>query len=168
MRFLFPRKQIGAVFVHPLDPAPKTVMLAAGFQSTRAIRAFPEGWSDETARLCPCALAAPMKELRRLARAGIELRHAVIVLTRGAESCLAEEERELLWRAFGVPVFEQCLGAGNKLLAAECEAHDGLHVMSGPHDQLLETAVCGCGSSIPRLMRMPQALDLERMYALVS
>ena len=32
--------------------------------------------------------------------------------------------------AFRVPVFEQVIGKSGKLLAAECEAHDGLHVAS--------------------------------------
>lgn len=163
------------MFVHPLDPAPKTVVLAAGFRSTRTVRVFPDGWNGEAARHLPCALAAPLEELLRLAETGIELHHAVIVLTSGGESRVAEEDRDLLWSAFGVPVFEQCLGADNELLAAECEAHDGLHVVGGKQEPLLQTGVCGCGSSIPRKMpgdqRMPvasQASELERMYSLVS
>lgn len=170
MKVPFRRKQTGAAFVHPLDPAPKTIVLAAGFQSTRTIRVFPDGWNEQAARLCPCAVAAPMKELHRLARAGIELQHAVIVLMRGADARLLEEDRELLWRAFGVPVFEQCLGEDNVLLAAECEAHDGLHVVGRgiQEDVNLEAGVCGCGSGVPRLKPARETRELERLYALVS
>lgn len=165
MRIIIRRSRTGTEFVHPLDPAPTTLVLCPGFQGTRTIRVFPNGWSEEAARFLPCAIAAPMKELRDLVRAGIELQHAVIVLTQGNEPALLEEDRDLLWDAFGVPVFEQCIGPKNELLAAECEAHDGLHVVSGDHHASLERAKCGCGSSIPRRMPARQETARKLMYA---
>ena len=64
-----------------------------------------------------------------------------------------------MWDAFGVPVFEQCLGLDNELLAMECEAHDGLHLMGTTSRMGAETNVCGCGSSVPRRMLKPQKKD---------
>jgi hypothetical protein len=165
MRFLRRRPSTGTLFEHPLSPAPKTTVLARGFQSTRNIRVFADGWSEAAARLGPCALAASLEELRRLAALGIQVQHAVIVLTSGALSSLTEEDRDLLWRAFGVPVFEQCLGPDNQLLAAECEAHDGLHVVGGVHNAGLQTDVCGCGSSVPRMMPVRELIAPALMYA---
>lgn len=152
MRYPFRQKVGGARFIHPLDPAPKTVLLANGFQGTRTIRVFPDGWNEEAARQGPCAVAAPLEDLLRLARSGVKLQHAVIVLTRGAHSDLSEDDRDRLWAAFGVPVFEQCLGPYNELLAAECEAHDGLHIVGGERRLAGETGLCGCGSSVPRML----------------
>ena len=145
--------------MHPLAPVPKTIVLAPGFESTRAIRVFPEGWNDEAARLGPCSVAAPIKDLLALARSGATLRYAAIVLTRGPHSALLEADRDRLWDAFGVPVFEQCLGLDNELLAMECEAHDGLHLMGTTSRMGAETNVCGCGSSVPRRMPKPQMKD---------
>ena len=65
-------------------------------------------------------------------------------------------ERERLWRAFRVPVFEQIIAPDGELLAAECEAHDGLHIeISGlPWDGYrLERAACGCGRSVSVALR---------------
>ena len=153
---LFRKKVGGTVFVHPLTPAPKTIVLAPGFGSTRDIRVFPEGWTHEAARLGPCSVAAPIEDLLALSQTGTALRHAAIVLTRGPHSALSEFDRDRLWNAFGVPVFEQCLGLDNELLAAECEAHDGLHIMGTASRSGAETGVCGCGSSVPRSMPIPQ------------
>ena len=151
--------------MHPLAPAPKTIVLAAGFESTREIRVFPEGWNSEAARLGPCSVAASIEQLLALARAGTTLRHAAIVLTRGPHSALCDEDRDRLWTAFGVPVFEQCLGPNNELLAAECEAHDGLHIMGIGSRAGAETSVCGCGSSVPRKITKPRtALTLESAF----
>jgi hypothetical protein len=79
-------------------------------------------------------LAATPATLRRVC-AGIEARQlampkltdAVVCLQSVREGTLYAGERDLLWRALGVPVYEQWLGLDGELLAHECEAHDGLH-----------------------------------------
>ncbi|MBK9169214.1 MAG: hypothetical protein IPM24_17380 [Bryobacterales bacterium] len=45
------------------------------------------------------------------------------------EMVLAAEERELLWRVFQVPVFEQYMGVDGRLAGWECEAREGLHLV---------------------------------------
>jgi len=68
---------------------------------------------------------------QRLAGANIlpSLRSAIVVLsslhTPGGP--MADDHRDLLWRAFGLPVFEQLLGPEGRVVASECEVHDGLH-----------------------------------------
>jgi len=140
-------------FQHPLDPIPRTAILARGFRESRSIRAFPGGWSEEAARFAPAAIAAPARELHRLRASGIKPSHAVIALTYDGGRGLMAEDRELFWQAFGVPVFEQYLSARNALLAAECEAHAGLHVVSGCQGFKLEHTPCACGNPAPRLLR---------------
>ena len=96
------------------------------------------------------------------------LTHAVIVLEHPGDALLSAGERERLWRAFRVPVFEQIIGPRGKLLAAECEAHDGLHVESpglSCEGYRLELAVCGCGRKTPRLS---SAVPVDRVRSVAA
>ena len=52
----------------------------------------------------------------------------MVVLTSLADSPLGDHHRDLLWRAFGVPVFEQLRRWDGTVIAKECEVHDGLHI----------------------------------------
>src|SRR5690349_8575842 len=149
----FRRRSTAAVFHHPLDPAPRTAILTDGFQSSRSVRVFPGGWSESVRRFGPSAIAAPLDCLKELASRGLvlELEHAVIALTYEGKNGLDENDRELLWTAFGVPVFEQYLSSRNELLATECEAHAGLHVVNGCSGLAIDNSPCACGSAAPRL-----------------
>ncbi len=88
------------------------------------------------------------------------LTHAVLVLARAGDDLLSVEQRRQLWRAFRVPVFEQIIGANGALLAAECEAHAGLHIVSRELESpkleapgwSIESGPCGCGRNTPRIV----------------
>jgi hypothetical protein len=159
------RPYTGARFIHPMDPAPRTAILARGFQETSTVRVFPYGWNERAERFHPTSLAGPPEQLRRLALKHFRLEHAVIVFTYEGESGLSHTDRELFWNTFGVPVFEQFLGLGNELLATECDAHAGLHVVSGCDDLHLDRTVCACGSSAPRLSRTARIEELAELLA---
>ncbi|MBM3763660.1 MAG: hypothetical protein FJW36_25945 [Acidobacteria bacterium] len=83
-------------------------------------------------------LAATPAVLRRIC-AAVEARtmalpqlcEAIVALQGVAEGMLFEGERDMLWRCFGVPVYEQWLGLDGELLAWECGAHQGLHFQTG-------------------------------------
>lgn len=150
-----------SVFRYPMEPAPRTAVLAACFRQPRLrpnhpVRVFPQGWSKEVSAFAPAAIAAPREELLGLAAAEPPpaLTHAAIALEKPGEALLSAAERQRLWRAFRVPVFEQIIGPEGELLAAECEAHDGLHIEIPGLTWIgyrLETAACGCGRKTPRL-----------------
>ena len=150
-----------SVFRYPLEPAPRTAVLAACFRrpSLRPnypIRIFPEGWCQEASAFAPAAIAATREKLFEIATAEQRpvLSHAVIALVKPGDPILSMAEREHLWRAFRVPVFEQIIGPNGLLLAAECEAHNGLHIESPglPCDGFqIEPSACGCGRKTPRL-----------------
>lgn len=150
-----------SVFRYPMDPAPRTAVLAAcfrqpGLRSNYPVRVFPEGWSEEVSAFAPAAIAATREQLLDLAAAKPPptLTHSIIALESPGDPLLTVAERERLWRAFRVPVFEQIIGPDGELLAAECEAHDGLHIeVAGlPWEWYrLELAACGCGRKTPRL-----------------
>jgi len=147
------RRISGASFIHPMYPTPRTAILAPGFQETKLVRVFPSGWTNWAARFQPSSLAAPPEQLRRLTRHGIELSHAVVVFTYRDQAGLSDDDRDLFWDSFGVPVFEQHLGPGNELLAMECEAHAGLHVATDFDDPGLDRNSCICGNPAPRFQR---------------
>jgi hypothetical protein len=150
-----------SVFRYPMDPAPRTAVLAACFRQPRLrpnypVRVFPAGWSEEVSAFNPAAVAAPREQLLGLAAIDRPpvFTHAVISLASPGDPLLSAGERARLWRTFRVPLFEQIIGPDGELLAAECEAHDGLHIETAglPWDGYrLELAPCGCGRKTPRL-----------------
>jgi hypothetical protein len=165
MRLTLRRRASGAVFVHPSDPCPRTAVLAAGFRESKFVRVFPQGWDDRVARFSPASIAGPLERVLRVPSAVGRVDHSMIVFTYGGEIGLSLADRERLWDAFGVPVFEQYLGPSSELLASECDAHAGLHVVNGYEDLDLEHEVCACGNRTPRLRRGSR---IDELTALLS
>lgn len=121
---------------YPYRAAPRTAVLAEGFRPGRRLRVFPNGLGRRLTWFRPQAVAGPLEKLGKLAemlRSGAlkipPLTHAVIVFVRVDQAPLSEEDRERLWRCYQVPVYQQLLGFSGELLAWECEAHQGLHVV---------------------------------------
>ena len=143
-----------------MPKAARTAVLVPWFRSTDAARVFAAGWSEEAVKFAPQAMAGTREQLLALTEnKALRLTHAVIALARAGETLLTNAERDLLWRRFGVPVFEQIVGDSGEVLAAECEAHDGLHV-DGSHEWTrykVEPAACACGKSTPRLIALEPA-----------
>jgi hypothetical protein len=159
------RPSKGANFVHPIEPAPRTAILAPGFRETPGARIFPEGWNERARRFHPASIAAPLELLRRLARDTWSFDQAVVVFTYFGGPGISPLDRELLWNAFGVPVFEQYLSSKNRLLATECDAHAGLHVVSGCDGLRVERDVCACGNPAPRLISGSRIEELAGLLA---
>jgi len=152
------------VFQYPIEPAPRTAVLVnwfssgrfgRGFLTAQSIRVFRNGWGPDAARFAPAAIAGTWEQFRSLDRASIpSLTHAVVVLWRSGQQRLAEADRDHLWNIFRVPVFEQVIGKSGELLAAECEAHDGLHVESSRlqiDDEYVDAPPCPCGRKTSRI-----------------
>jgi hypothetical protein len=156
------------VLVYPIPPAPPTAILVNGFRSYGNTCVFENGWNEEAANFSPAAIAATLAQLQDLPSIP-SLRNAIIALIRPGEPRLSEDDRERLWRAFRVPVFEQRIDESCALLAAECEAHDGLHIGASdlpPSDgEILETAPCGCGRTTPRLIAPERVETLRKIAA---
>ena len=159
------RPSKGALFISPMDPAPRTAILAPGFRHTRLVRVFPQGWNEKAKRFNPACIAGRLEQLLAVAHDGWPVEQAVVVFTYAGGEELTPSNRESLWDTFGVPVFEQYLNARNRLLATECDAHSGLHVVSGCEGFRLETDVCACGNAAPRLTRGPRIDELAGLLA---
>jgi hypothetical protein len=116
----------------------------------------------------PGSIAGTFEQLSALAGSGAPfLTHSIIVLWRPGQPRLTETSRDSLWAAFHVPVFEQVIGKSGELLAAECEAHDGLHLVAPfltGQDESFDDSVCPCGRKAPRI-GVTQGAALERRVA---
>ena len=154
----------------PRGVVPPVAVLVPWVRSNGVVRVFPQGWDAETASFTPAAIAGSWPQLEALLPVKIpSLTHAIIVLARHPGHLLTQPQRERLWQAFRVPVFEQILDENGALLAGECEAHDGLHIESAKlavAPEWMDTAICGCGRKTPRLRRRTEgSMDALRAVA---
>ena len=115
-------------FRYPLQPSPKILMLLEGFQRSGSIRNVFDLDPSGVAGARADTLAAPVSVLRAMAGIAGPQRYPLVAFTGVRHGTLTEADRDLFWKSFRVPVFEQFLGLSNELIAEECEAHDGLHV----------------------------------------
>jgi hypothetical protein len=148
-------------FLYPIPPAPRTAVLIPGFRSRGAVRVFADGWSAEVAGFEPQAIAGTLAQMEAIAATEIPVSHALIIVGHWGDERVMAADRQKLWTRFGVPVFEQMVGEDGRLLASECEAHEGLHVRSRvgrAEIARLRTAgeiddsPCACGRTTPRLI----------------
>ena len=159
-------------FVYPVHPAPRTAVLVPWFHESvltnRPLRIFPHGWSADAAAFAPAAIAGTLEQLKALAGDGtLLLTHSIIILWQPEQQRMTDTDRENLWSDYRVPVFEQVIGKSGKLLAAECEAHHGLHVCSPAlplHGEPVDDSPCPCGRKTPRIGVAHRA-TLERRIA---
>jgi hypothetical protein len=185
--------------LRPLDCPPRntgrTALLTDGFEEVTANQTFAYHTFDELEDFQPDSLAGPVGRLLTLAQAVLNgnlqltsLSSAIVAFTGLKHGSLKNEDRDLLWRAFQLPIFEQFRGFSTELLAWECEAHDGLHInaenaifesasdgellltcLECPEYSLLRvgtemtadilTEPCGCGETTARLVGL-QAIEV--------
>lgn len=101
------------------------------------VSAFPPARRSELKAFAPQVLVASADALVTAAHAVFSddlalesVDTAVFALTQVGGTPVAPPERDLIWRAFQVPLYELYVDSEWKLLAAECEAHDGWHLRS--------------------------------------
>ena len=141
-------------------PVPsRLAVVGAEFHLTSHMRSFEADDIEGLVRYAPDAMALPLDVALWLADRKLRgffelpsLRLAIVVFS----SCALEmHHRDLLWKAFGLPVFEQLRGSDGRVIARECEVHDGLHVNADevPEGMTGEpiTEQCDCGLETARL-----------------
>ena len=149
-------------FFNPLNHPSKVAVLTKGFDEVAGLRMFDDDAFASLERYQPEILAAPVSVLRHLAAALpknslAKPGHAVVAFT-GIEDVLDAHDRDLFWRKFGVPLFEQYVGLDGRVFARECEIHDGLHIVEEhavieryDDEQLLLTSLTDIGRPTLRL-----------------
>jgi hypothetical protein len=121
--------------------------------SRKSVRNFA-AWSAEAAAFAPAAIVATRAQLLALAEIPPVITHALIAVARPTDMLLTAADRDRLWHAFRVPIFEQLIGSRGERLAAECEAHDGLHIEAKGHNwtgYAVDEGLCACGLRTPRV-----------------
>lgn len=174
-------------FHNPIPATVKTAIVGVSLKSSPAKLFTAAQWPwlhNGNTQL----LAATVPVLRKII-AGVlsasfqlpQLSHGIVILNSIEHGTLSSGERDLLWFTFGVPIFEQWLGLEGELLASECEAHHGMHLISdrlsleqSPEGELVLTSYsnlrtpilrlqtglsaqiltgpCACGLATPRLL----------------
>ncbi len=157
----------------PWQPLPRIAVLNPWFKVRGGVEVHADRDWRSLKTFEPEALAAPGSDLLRLANAilaedgALPLRYGLVAFTRLGDPLLCLNQRETLWKAFEVPVYEQLRGPDGELLAAECDAHLGLHVHdawvnSAPcpqrngtsnHVHRVDFSPCECGQPSARLLR---------------
>jgi hypothetical protein len=137
-------------FLYPLMPCPPIAVISRHFPASDGIRL-------EDAR----TIAAPMTIIRDIDPQTWSPAYPLIVLSDLHEGLIMEADREYIWQSFGVPVFEYLIGGDGRIVARECEAHDGLHLEPDSAFPLKEdwpgkvtSEACPCGQSGDRLLSL--------------
>ena len=105
----------------------RTISCTLGNEWLERLERFqPESIAASPNRLL---LLADFKRTNRLALPSV--RHSLVMQFELGEPWITEEERDTLWEAFQVPVFDQLCDHRGHLLAHECEARQGMHIGEG-------------------------------------
>jgi hypothetical protein len=154
----------------PWQTKTRIAVLQPWFPVNDRARAFSEISLRTLKRFRPGVIAGSVEALQRLAHMSLRNTfrrplpdYGVLAFTSDWLPPLTEADRELFWRAFEAPVFEQYRDEQGVLLAAECEAHQGLHILSESAAQVFDAEnliqePCPCGLRTPRLIQTPSHL----------
>lgn len=137
--------------VYILQPRPKIVGYGVSFGD---IPCIPEDAPFDPAQFGAETVVLPARLLTGIWDTVWTPVFPPVVLTGDGFGELTESDRHLIWRRWGVPVYEQRLSPDGAVIAEECDAHDGLHVRPGA-DLPSEHRRCPCGYTGPLLTREP-------------
>jgi len=125
-------------FFRPLERPSRIAVLMEGFEEKSGVRIFGRDSSDlydSLRQYEPEVIAGPVSVLRRLVSSVDDgtlslplLRHAIVAFT-GIDEVLDLHDRDVFWRTFQVPLFEHYAGLDGRVIARECEIHEGLHLV---------------------------------------
>ncbi len=150
-RMTFYRHSDRERFQNPLPGESRVAVISPHFLEKNGVRCFGPEEVAALVEFAPETMAGTVPALLRLASVS-SLSRAVVVFSGARIGVVNQKDRDLLWMAFQVPLFEQSFGPDGAIIARECEAHDGLHVaQSANHLGNLRTAPCPCGRVEPRM-----------------
>jgi hypothetical protein len=150
----------------PVPVPARLAVIDAEFRLASHMRAFDSSDVRGLAGYAPDAMALPLDAALLLADGKLRglfelpsLKLAIVVFSSlDLHGAFESHHRDLLWKAFGLPVFEQLRGVDGRVVARECEVHNGLHFdahrdaepAAGMAVEIV-TEPCDCGLETPRL-----------------
>jgi hypothetical protein len=159
---------------YPLSEASRIAVIGVQVRADWRVRSYPHWRTSELEAWRPQALAGHRSELlsigelrRRQFLPLRELAFPLVVFSALHEGPLSDEQRDRLWRLYGLPVYEQIRGADETLHGWECDAHEGWHLAPDAADNSKLAAGriraagwrggevngrCACGKAGPRLL----------------
>ena len=100
------------------------------------------------------SLTGNFQELAQAARQGARVERALFLLIEQGAPLPSGTQRDQLWKWFEVPCYVLLVNANGKVIAYECEAQDGLHLVGRrPKAGDDESALCPCGRPGPKIAR---------------
>lgn len=133
-------------FRNPLPYPARTAVL--GYRlSGNQVRTFRVADSDAIQAFRPALLVGDLADLYNTVPPA-DLK-AVVILS---NNFMTATDRDRLWGRFQVPAFEQLVDHRLRVLAEECEAHCGLHVLDPSVSGLRTSVECECGRTEPRIV----------------
>ena len=116
----------------------RIAQVGSGPRLGEPVHIFSEGRWGELSAFAPDVLLGTIPDLQRFMEAmrservpSPSVHRAICVLTTLGARPIDDCVRRALWQAFGVPTFEILVSSTGKILASECEAHEGWHIMPG-------------------------------------
>lgn len=172
----------------PLAVHGRVALVDAGFRAEPGMHACTSGDQRGLAKFGPESMVLPVQTAVAFAQQKLNgslelpsLKSAIVVLTSldaGEAGLLTGRHRDLLWRAFELPVFEQLRGPDGRIIARECEVHDGLHMeaasLGARHGELmLEGRATGCAAEVTHEhcdcgLTLPRMRDLALLRVRVA
>jgi len=148
-----PQTRISSRLHYPLPGAPRVAVLGLPVKIEDNIRCFSHWTCNQIMRFSPEAIAGSLSDLLEIERLRSDgfllapcLSLPLVVFSSLRTGILNQQDRECLWHAFGLPFYEQIRDDEGRLLAYECDAHDGFHWVGeevGTH--LARPVLCACG-----------------------
>lgn len=167
------------------DGKPRISVISAGYRFSTAATFAPSKWV-QLEKFGPNVLVGSTADLQRLVER-LDLKtlkltsidRAIYVVTEIGDKPLNDVLRVVLWQRFGVPVFELFWSHREGLLAYECEAHEGWHIVEPARfavyrgelvwyaqasetvlrtglQRIIEGQPCGCGRGGNRIIDVEQ------------
>lgn len=131
-------------FRYPLAPAPQVAACATPGFSLRL------STQVET-------IAVSARLLEEALRSDWQAEYGIVVFTGPGFGTLTAEQRERVWRRWGVPVYEQRVDTCGEVIAEECDYHEGLHLVAGAvWGGPTLPGRCPCGLATPRISSYEQ------------
>jgi hypothetical protein len=132
-----------AAFPYPLSPCPPIAVFGKDTPFLDTVK----------------TVAAPLRALHEIDAKLWHPEYPIVVLSSADDGLMSEDDRDWIWMKFRVPSFEYLLDQDGRIVAKECEAHEGLHFDTDKLEGVILNDACPCGKPGPRLLTLDAIIE---------